>query len=53
MEVLSGSGEEVFIQVFIGGWSTGELLLHDRHKFLLDLIHLITGKQVGYLQCTE
>ena len=50
VKVLACTGQEVLVEVLVGGWTTWKFLLHDRHKFLLDLVHLITCKQVGHLQ---
>jgi len=49
MEVPPGMGDEVIIQVLLGKWSPGELLLHHGNQLSSDLIHFIPRKQVADL----
>ena len=49
MEVLSGAGDEVVVEVLRGRGTARVLLLHDGDQLLLDLIDLVAGEQVGHL----
>ena len=49
MEVPSGTGDEVIVEVLLGRWSPGELLLHHGNQLSSDLTHFIPCKQVGDL----
>lgn len=49
MQVLSRPGDEVIVQVVLGGGHTWHLLLHGADQCLSDLVQLITGKKVRNL----
>lgn len=53
MQVLSGSRNEVLVEIVKGGRVARELPLHHRDQTLGDLIQLVTRKQIGDLWATD
>lgn len=53
MQVLSGSGYKVVIEVVKSWWDTRKLLFHHRDQVLSDLCDLILGKQIGDLDTVK
>ena len=53
MKVVPRSRQEILVQVFRSGRSSGELFFHDGNQFTVDFVNLIPSKQIGYFAGRE